>query len=83
MALELAVKKIRCNCVLPGIVETEMVKKLFDTIPIETKETIIRNHPLGIGKPEDVASLVCFLLSERANWITGSEYIIDGGYSAK
>jgi NAD(P)-dependent dehydrogenase (short-subunit alcohol dehydrogenase family) len=83
LALELAVKKIRCNCVLPGIVETEMVKNLFESIPIEAKETIIRNHPLGIGKPDDIASLVCFLLSEKANWITGSEYIIDGGYSAK
>jgi NAD(P)-dependent dehydrogenase (short-subunit alcohol dehydrogenase family) len=83
MALELAIKKIRCNCVLPGIVETEMVKKLFNTIPPEAKKKIIDNHPLGLGKPDDIASLVCFLLSDQARWITGSEYIIDGGYSAK
>jgi len=83
MALELAGKRIRCNCVLPGIVETEMVKKLFDTIPPESQQKIIDKHPLGLGKPDDVAALVCFLLSDQANWITGSEYIIDGGYSAK
>jgi NAD(P)-dependent dehydrogenase (short-subunit alcohol dehydrogenase family) len=82
MALELAVKKIRCNCILPGIVETELVKKLFDTITPEAKKNIIDKHPLGLGKPDDVAGLVCFLLSDQARWITGSEYIIDGGYSA-
>jgi NAD(P)-dependent dehydrogenase (short-subunit alcohol dehydrogenase family) len=82
MALELAPKKIRCNCVLPGIVETNMVKKLFETIPQEAKDKIIAKHPLGLGKPEDIASLIIFLLSDHAKWITGSEYIIDGGYSA-
>jgi NAD(P)-dependent dehydrogenase (short-subunit alcohol dehydrogenase family) len=83
MALELAGKKIRCNCVLPGIVETEMVIKLFDAIPPEAKRKIIEKHPLGIGKPDDIAFLVCFLLSDLSRWITGSEYIIDGGYSAE
>lgn len=83
MALELAQKKIRCNCVLPGIVETEMVKNLFNSIPEDAKEKIVTKHPLGIGKPEDVASLILFLLSDHARWITGSEYVIDGGYSAQ
>jgi NAD(P)-dependent dehydrogenase (short-subunit alcohol dehydrogenase family) len=82
MALELAIKKIRCNCVLPGIVVTEMVNNLFNSIPPEAKQKIIDKHPLGLGKPEDVASLMCFLISDQAKWITGSEYIIDGGYSA-
>jgi NAD(P)-dependent dehydrogenase (short-subunit alcohol dehydrogenase family) len=82
MALELAAKKIRCNCVLPGIVMTEMVKQFFDTIPPEAKQKIIDKHPLGLGSPEDVAYLMCFLISDQARWITGSEYIIDGGYSA-
>lgn len=83
IALELAPKKIRCNCVLPGIVETEMVAQLFETISIEAKERIIAKHPLGLGKPEDIASLIVFLLSDQARWITGGEYIIDGGYSAQ
>jgi NAD(P)-dependent dehydrogenase (short-subunit alcohol dehydrogenase family) len=82
MALELAVKKIRCNCVLPGCVDTEMVKELFDSISNEAKQKIINKHPFGIGLPEDVAFLVCFLISDNAKWITGSEYVIDGGYSA-
>ena len=81
IAFELASKNIRCNCVLPGIVETEMVQELFKSIPAEAKEKIIGNHPLGLGKPEDVAALVAFLLSDEARWITGAEYTIDGGYS--
>jgi NAD(P)-dependent dehydrogenase (short-subunit alcohol dehydrogenase family) len=83
IALELSSKKIRCNCILPGIVETEMVKNLFENISIEAKQKIIEKHPLGIGKPSDVASLTCFLLSDQAKWITGSDYVIDGGYSAQ
>jgi NAD(P)-dependent dehydrogenase (short-subunit alcohol dehydrogenase family) len=82
MALELSKKKIRCNCVLPGCVNTDMIKKLFASIPIEAKQSIINKHPLGIGQPEDVAFLVCFLISDKAKWITGSEYVIDGGYSS-
>jgi NAD(P)-dependent dehydrogenase (short-subunit alcohol dehydrogenase family) len=82
MALELAGKKIRCNCVLPGIVMTKMVEDFFETIPPDAKQKIIDKHPLGLGNPEDVASLLCFLVSDNARWITGSEYIIDGGYSA-
>lgn len=83
MALELAPKKIRCNCVLPGYVNTEMVKRVFESIPPEAQQRIIDKHPLGLGKPEDIASLVCFLLSDQARWITGSDYTIDGGYSAQ
>ncbi|HEY5123932.1 MAG TPA: SDR family oxidoreductase [Ignavibacteria bacterium] len=81
MALELAEKRIRCNCVLPGVVATDMVNRLFNSMTIESKNKILKMHPLGIGAPNDVASLVTFLLSDEAKWITGAEYIIDGGYS--
>jgi NAD(P)-dependent dehydrogenase (short-subunit alcohol dehydrogenase family) len=82
MALELSPKKIRCNCILPGIVKTPMADKLFETIPPETMEAIIKRHPLGIGEADDIANLLCFLISDQAGWITGAEYTIDGGYSA-
>lgn len=81
MALELSEKMIRCNCILPGCIETDMLRRLFNSIPVESKENIIKMHPLGIGKPADVAALVSFLLSDEGKWITGAEYIIDGGYS--
>ncbi len=82
MALELAGKKIRCNCVLPGMVKTEMAEEILNAIPEESKSRILYNHPLGIGAPADVASLVCFLLSDDSSWITGTNIVIDGGYSA-
>lgn len=81
MALELAKQGIRCNCVLPGVVETDMVNRLFNSMTIESKNKILEMHPLGFGEPNDVAALVTFLLSDEAKWITGAEYIIDGGYS--
>ena len=40
-------------------------------------------HPLGLGKPEDVATACTFLLSDASRWITGTNLIVDGGYSAR
>lgn len=82
MAVELAPKKIRVNCIMPGVVETEMSAKLFQTIPQHSKQEIIKKHPLGLGQPEDIAHLCMFLLSGASRWITGSVIPIDGGYSA-
>jgi NAD(P)-dependent dehydrogenase (short-subunit alcohol dehydrogenase family) len=83
LALEYANIPIRFNVVLPGVVQTEMIEKFFESIPENSKDNIINKHPLGIGKPEDVANLIIFLLSDASTWITGSEFIIDGGYSAQ
>ena len=83
MALELASKNIRVNSVSPGTIMTEMIRKMLDNLEPEQREKRLGDFPLGIGKPEDVADLVVFLLSERSRWITGSNIIIDGGYTAK
>lgn len=82
IALELAPKKVRVNCILPGVVETEMSKQLFLTISEESKKSILKMHPLGLGKPEDVANSCIFLLSDASRWITGTNFFVDGGYSA-
>lgn len=82
MALELASKKIRVNCVLPGVVETEMSLILFNSISEESKNSILKMHPLGLGKPEDIANACVFLLSGASRWITGTNFYVDGGYSA-
>lgn len=83
MAIELAPRGIRANVVSPGVVQTEMVDRLFRKLP-ETSINMIRDqHPLGLGKPCDVAALCAFLLSKQAKWITGANIIIDGGYSIK
>ena len=83
MALELAKNNIRVNCILPGVVETEMSNKMFENLPEESKKSVIDMHPLGLGKPEDVANTCAFLLSNASQWITGTNLFVDGGYSAK
>jgi NAD(P)-dependent dehydrogenase (short-subunit alcohol dehydrogenase family) len=83
MALELANKKIRVNSILPGMLNTEMFQKIKAELSEESLVDIARRHPLGIGKPEDVANLCAFLLSDLSKWITGSDYLIDGGYSCQ
>jgi len=83
IALELARKNIRANCILPGVVETKMSNKMFENLPEESKKLTIDMHPLGLGKPEDIASACAFLLFDAAKWITGINLIVDGGYSAR
>ena len=83
MALEMASKNIRVNCIISGVVETEMSNKMFESLPKESKKSVIDMHPLGLGKPNDIAYACAYLLSDAARWITGTNLIIDGGYSAR
>lgn len=83
LAIELAGRRTRVNCVLPGVVETPMTAGFLGALPLEQKEALVRSHPLGLGQPEDVAAAICFLLSDDARWITGAELVIDGGLSAR
>lgn len=83
IALELSNRKIRCNVIMPGIVKTEMVDSMFESLPETSVNQIYSQHPLGLGTPEDIAHLAVFLLSDKSRWITGSEIVIDGGYSAQ
>lgn len=76
LAIELA-PNIRVNSVLPGGMITEMTKDIFsDELKREEFE---RSYPLGIGTPKDIAPMVQFLLSDDARWITGQQFIVDGG----
>ena len=83
MALELAGKNIRVNSVSPSIIETEMTRQLFEQIPDQTKSNMLADHPLGFGRPADVANACIYLLSDASRWITGTNLIIDGGFSAR
>ncbi|MDQ5845155.1 MAG: SDR family oxidoreductase [Acidobacteriota bacterium] len=81
-ALELASKGVRVNAVNPGVVVTEihkrggMTQEQYDAFLEHSRGT----HPLGrVGQPSEIAELIFFLASERASWITGATYSIDGG----
>ena len=81
-ALELAAKGVRVNAVNPGVVVTEIHKRggmnaeAYAAFLEHSKTT----HPLGRpGRPEEIASLVLYLASDQASWITGATYSIDGG----
>ena len=75
-AKELGSRNITINAVAPGYISTVMTDQLDDDI----KEKLISSIPLGrLGKPEDVANLVCFLASDKASYITGQTFNVDGG----
>jgi NAD(P)-dependent dehydrogenase (short-subunit alcohol dehydrogenase family) len=83
LALELAGEQIRVNCIAPAMVKTEMAEEFFRSLSPEQVGAIERAHPLGIGRPRDVANAVAFLLSDAARWITGSVLVVDGGFTAQ
>lgn len=81
-ALELAPKGIRVNAVNPGVVVTNLHKRsgMDEEKYAQFLEHSKNTHPIGrAGKPEEVAELIYFLASEKAAWITGATYEIDGG----
>jgi NAD(P)-dependent dehydrogenase (short-subunit alcohol dehydrogenase family) len=80
-ALKFAADGIRVNCVCPGHVETDLTYTLKDP---QVREALISRYPLGrLGTAEEIAAAVLFLASEEASFITGSELIVDGGYTAQ
>lgn len=83
-SLELAAKGVRVNAVNPGVVVTEIHKRggMNDDAYAAFLEHSKTTHPIGrTGRPEEIASLVLYLASDRASWITGATYSIDGGRS--
>jgi len=89
MALDHADQKIRVNSVSPGSVRTpilEMAARTYGGAGVTVEQAFQRfgaAHPIGrIGEPEEVAELVAFLASDKAGFITGSDYRIDGGLTA-
>jgi len=79
LAAELA-PKIRVNCIAPSLTDTPLAAKLLNSE--EKKTANAQRHPLKkIGKPEDIAQMAAFLLSDKAAWISGQIMHVDGGMS--
>lgn len=76
LALELGRKNITVNCVAPGMVNTDIIK----TVPEQTMAEVVKTIPMGrIGEPEEVASVVAFLASDEASYVSGQCIKISGG----
>ena len=84
LALELAQYNIRVNAVAPAVVQTPIYEGFIAPEEVTaTLATFNGFHPIGrIGRPEDVANVITFLLSEKAAWVTGALYNVDGGVMA-
>lgn len=77
LALELSSRKIRVNTILPGMINTELLKNC--TVEKEEFDADELKYPLGYGEPSDIAYATIYLLSDAARWMTGTNIIIDGG----
>lgn len=82
MALELAHKSIRVNCVAPGMVNTELVKNAT-YLSDEAKKSDMARYPLGnrYAEPSEVAGVISFLIGQDSSFITGQTIIVDGGFT--
>ncbi|OIQ86150.1 3-alpha-(or 20-beta)-hydroxysteroid dehydrogenase [mine drainage metagenome] len=79
-AIAFAAQGVRINSVHPGYIDTPLLGALDEA----TLGALIGMHPIGrLGKPEEVAEVVGFLLSDRSSNVTGSQYVVDGGYTAQ
>jgi NAD(P)-dependent dehydrogenase (short-subunit alcohol dehydrogenase family) len=76
LALEAAPQSLRVNCISPAFVDTPMARAYWAEFGANPDPAA---YPLGLGRPEDVAALAVFLASDGARWITGQNYILDGG----
>jgi len=76
VAKEYASRNVLANCIAPGFIETDMTAALPDV----ARTALLDRIPLGrLGRPEDIASMVVFLASEHASYITGQVLVVDGG----
>ena len=82
-ALEFAQKNIRVNCVCPGFIRTPMIERALDKGAVG-EEQMIAIEPIGrLGRPEEIAEGVLWLLSDAASFVTGHTLTIDGGWTAR
>ena len=80
MAIDLASKKIRVNCVLPGTTDTLMIRT--ENVTEEMLAETAKAFPLKrFAQPEEIANAIIFMLSDAASFVTGTELTVDGGYS--
>jgi NAD(P)-dependent dehydrogenase (short-subunit alcohol dehydrogenase family) len=82
IAIDHAEQNVRCNALSPGAVETQRTLRRYNSFDV-ANETLGRKHLTGrLGKPEELAQAAVFLASDAASFVTGSDLLVDGGYTA-
>lgn len=82
IAIDHAAQNIRCNALSPGAVETQRTLRRYNSFEA-ANETLGAKHLTGrLGKPEELAQAAVFLASDAASFVTGSDLLVDGGYTA-
>ena len=82
LAVELSKKQIKVNSISASMLSSKILDKVKSKTSIDAYEEIEKKHLLGLGKYEDVIPSILFLLSDKTQWITGSNMVVDGGYSS-
>lgn len=82
LGVELVRDGVRVNAVAPAMVDTPMSDQFRAILSEENFQRVVDMHPLGLGRPDDVAAAIAFLLADTSRWITGSILTVDGGFLA-
>jgi NAD(P)-dependent dehydrogenase (short-subunit alcohol dehydrogenase family) len=82
LGVELVRDGVRVNAVAPAMVDTPMSDQFRTILSEENFQRVVDMHPLGLGRPDDIAAAIAFLLADTSRWITGSILSVDGGFLA-
>lgn len=82
LGVELVRDGVRVNAVAPAMVDTPMSDQFRTVLSEDNFKRVVDMHPLGLGRPDDVAAAIAFLLADTSRWITGSILCVDGGFLA-
>lgn len=81
LAAELAKRKIRVNCISPGTILTPLMQNFLSQLSEDEYKKRTDGFPLGLGDSSDISAACIYLLSDAARWVTGQNFVIDGGFT--